>query len=190
MRKGVLGLSLGMWLGLFYTLVPTGSAAASRVAEQTVLQGVTFGQGSAILKKAALPFLEPLLQELRSDPNLRIVIEAHTTASGAVDTDMKLSRNRALTVFNWLVAQGIDASRIGYAGHGSTRPSAAAATAAERTQNDRIEITKTRDLFPVAVFPETKYQFEPVADGMEIRHDFAVLNSGTAELGIKEVKTG
>jgi len=29
-----------------------------------------------------------------------------------------------------------------------------------------------------------------VADGVEIRHDFIVQNTGTAELDIKEVKTG
>ncbi len=56
--------------------------------------------------------------------------------------------------------------------------------------SERTEITKTRDLFPVAVFPETEYPFDAVADGMEVRHDFIVQNTGTAELGIKEVKTG
>jgi len=55
---------------------------------------------------------------------------------------------------------------------------------------ERTDITKTRDLFPVAVFPETEYPFEAVADGMEVQHDFIVQNSGTAELDIKEVKTG
>ena len=65
-----------------------------------------------------------------------------------------------------------------------------AGTFADSQINDRIEITKTRDLFPVAVFPETEYQFEAVADGMEIQHDFVVQNTGTAELDIKEVKTG
>jgi hypothetical protein len=118
------------------------------------------------------------------------VVEGHTAASGVADTDMKLSRNRALAVFNWLVAQGIDASRIGYAGLGSTRPIVTAQTAGDRAKNNRIEITKTRDLFPEAVFPETEYRFEAVTDGMEIRHDFIVQNTGKAELDIKEVKTG
>ena len=55
---------------------------------------------------------------------------------------------------------------------------------------ERTETSKTRDLFPVAVFPETEYPFEAVADGMEVLHDFIVQNTGTAELDIKEVKTG
>lgn len=190
MRNTVFGLALGIWFGLFSGLMPAGTFADSRISERTVLEGVTFGQGSAILKKASLPSLEPLLKELQSDPNLRIVVEGHSAASGVADTDMKLSRNRALAVFNWLVAQGVDASRIGYAGLGSTRPIVMTQTAGERVKNDRIEVTKTRDLFPVAVFPETEYPFEAVADGMEVRHDFVVQNAGKAELDIKEVKTG
>lgn len=190
MRNTVFGLALGIWFGLFSSLMPAGTFADSQISEHTVLEGITFGQGSAILKKTSLPSLEPLLKELQSDPNLRIVVEGHTAASGVADTDMKLSRNRALAVFNWLVAQGIDASRIGYAGLGSTRPIVTAQTAGDRAKNNRIEITKTRNLFPVAVFPETEYRFEAVADGMEIRHDFIVQNTGKAELDIKEVKTG
>jgi hypothetical protein len=190
MRYTVFGLALGIWFGLFSGLMPAGTFAASQISERTVLEGITFGQGSAILKKASLPSLEPLLKELQSDPNLRIVVEGHAAASGVADTDMKLSRNRALAIFNWLVAQGVDASRIGYAGLGSTQPIVTAKTAGDRVKNDRIEITKTRDLFPEAVYPETEYQFEPVADGMEIQHDFVVKNTGTAELDIKEVKPG
>ena len=66
----------------------------------------------------------------------------------------------------------------------------AAGTFADSQISERTEITKTRDLFPVAVFPETEYPFEAVADGIEIRHDFIVQNTGTAELDIKKVKTG
>jgi hypothetical protein len=190
MRNTVFGLAFGIWFGLISGLMPAATFADSQVSERTVLEGITFGQGSAILKKASLPSLEPLLKELQSDPNLRIVIEGHTAASGVADTDMKLSRNRALAVFNWLVAQGVDASRIRYAGLGSTQPIAKAQTAGDRAKDDRIDIIKTRDLFPVAVFPETEYPFEAVADGMEIRHDFSVQNTGKAELEVKEVKTG
>lgn len=189
MRNAVVCRALGIGLALLAGLMPSGGFAASQVSERTVLEGLTFGPGSAILKKASLPSLEPLLKELQTDPNLRIVVEGHTAASGGADADAKLSRNRALAVFNWLVAQGIDASRIGYAGLGSVR-SAAAATTDATTPNDRIEITRTRDLFPVAVFPTTQFEFEAVADGTEVQHDFIVRNTGTAPLDIKEVKTG
>ncbi|MFZ0243701.1 MAG: OmpA family protein [Desulfobacterales bacterium] len=189
MRNAIFVLALGIGLTLLSGLVPSAGLAAGQVSEHTILEGLTFGPGSAILRKASLPSLEPLLKELQADPNLRIVVEGHTAASGGADADTKLSRNRALAVFNWLVAQGIDASRIGYAGLGSVRV-AAAATTDPTTSNDRIEITKTRDLFPVAVFPATEFEFDAVTDGTEVQHDFLVKNTGTAPLDIKEVKTG
>ncbi len=61
---------------------------------------------------------------------------------------------------------------------------------ADSHRSERIDATKTGDLFPVAVFPDPEYPFEAVADGIEVRHDFIVQNTGTAELDIKEVKTG
>jgi hypothetical protein len=61
---------------------------------------------------------------------------------------------------------------------------------ADSQQSERSDVTKAGDLFPVAVFPDPEYPFEPVADGIEVRHDFIVQNTGTAELDIKEVKTG
>ncbi len=188
MRHAIFGLALAIGLALLTGLAAPGGVDADQISERTVLEGLTFGSGSAILKKASLPSLEPLLKELQTDPNLRIVVEGHTAASGGADADAKLSRNRALAVFNWLVAQGIDASRIGYAGLGSVR--AAAETSDATTPVDRIEVTKTRDLFPVAVFPATEFEFEAVADGTEVQHDFIVKNTGTAQLDINEVKTG
>ncbi len=43
---------------------------------------------------------------------------------------------------------------------------------------------------PVAVLPSESYQFEPVPDGMEVRHDFVIQNAGEAQLLINRVKTG
>jgi hypothetical protein len=38
--------------------------------------------------------------------------------------------------------------------------------------------------------PESRFQFAPVLDGTEIKHDFIVQNHGTAPLMIKKVRTG
>jgi hypothetical protein len=42
---------------------------------------------------------------------------------------------------------------------------------------------------PSVFFPSVKYEFTPVADGIEIRHDFIVQNKGDQILDIKKVKT-
>ena len=40
------------------------------------------------------------------------------------------------------------------------------------------------------VVPETKFTFQPVVEGTEVVHDFAILNKGTDVLSVLNVKTG
>ncbi len=48
------------------------------------------------------------------------------------------------------------------------------------------EELKTPDSF----FPEESFDFGKVVDGIQITHDFKVLNRGNAPLVVKRVKTG
>lgn len=43
---------------------------------------------------------------------------------------------------------------------------------------------------PKAVYPEQIYRFEPIMEGVEIKHDFYIENHGTAPLIIKRVQPG
>lgn len=43
---------------------------------------------------------------------------------------------------------------------------------------------------PAAVLPELNYAFDPVVDGTQITHDFAIKNVGDGPLSITQVKTG
>ncbi len=43
---------------------------------------------------------------------------------------------------------------------------------------------------PEASFPQRKFEFEPVIDGVKVVHDFVVLNRGAGPLLIENVKTG
>ncbi len=47
----------------------------------------------------------------------------------------------------------------------------------------------TAKLLPKAVFLQTRYQFEPVMEGTEIKHDFVIENHGKGLLEIKEVNS-
>jgi hypothetical protein len=39
-------------------------------------------------------------------------------------------------------------------------------------------------------FPETAFEFQPVIDGVKVVHDFILMNKGSAELVISNVRTG
>lgn len=43
---------------------------------------------------------------------------------------------------------------------------------------------------PIAVAPETTYQFETVPEGTQVTHEFKIQNKGTAPLIIEKVNTG
>ena len=43
---------------------------------------------------------------------------------------------------------------------------------------------------PSALFPETRFEFKPVVDGVDVTHSFVVKNKGVAPLEIEKVKTG
>jgi hypothetical protein len=43
---------------------------------------------------------------------------------------------------------------------------------------------------PSAAIPELQYKFDPVVDGTQVTHDFAIKNKGGGPLAITQVKTG
>ncbi len=43
---------------------------------------------------------------------------------------------------------------------------------------------------PQAVFAHTKYEFKPLLEGEDVKHDFVIENKGDAPLVIKEVRAG
>jgi hypothetical protein len=50
--------------------------------------------------------------------------------------------------------------------------------------------TITTDQGPCAYVPENIYSFAPVIEGTTIKHDFIVINKGSAPLNIENVRTG
>jgi hypothetical protein len=176
--------------GILLCLAVTAAFGAEEPNDRVVLKGVTFKSGSAMLNKESENSLNKLLAELRTDPHQRIIIEGHTNPTGDERSDIKLSRDRAQAVRQWLVSGGIDKTRIKITALGSSKPLDDKSAAAGQVQNQRIEIIKIKNSFPVAVLPVKNYKFEPVVDGVQVRYDFVVQNKGTATLHINKVRTG
>ena len=77
------------------------------------------------------------------------MVEGHTDAMGAGETNLELSRERALSVRNALVQRGIASSRISTHGYGETSPVADNGSPAGRQANRRVEV----------IFPEAAHLF-------------------------------
>lgn len=104
------------------------------------LRDVMFEVDSAQLRPGADQRLQPLANYLRSMPNTSIRIEGHTDSTGGAAYNERLSRDRAESVKQALVAMGIDGNRVQTAGYGLTKPIASNNTVSGREQNRRVEI--------------------------------------------------
>ena len=102
---------------------------------------IEFKTGSHELANATDPVLDEVVQIMKDHSEvIRIRIEGHTDSVGTSKYNQKLSDRRANTAKEYLIAHGIEASRLTSKGLGLTRPIADNKTEAGRAQNRRVEI--------------------------------------------------
>ena len=110
------------------------------VVEQTlVMRDITFEFDSARLTTNAQRLMENAVAFLRSDSSARITVAGHTDSRGSDSYNLKLSRDRANEVRDYLVGYGIEANRLQAVGYGETRPVASNDNESGRELNRRVE---------------------------------------------------
>nr|WP_294793639.1 OmpA family protein [uncultured Mucilaginibacter sp.] len=108
------------------------------------LSNIYYDTNSIILRPEALADLEKLAGFLKDNPTARIEIASHTDSRGNAAKNQKLSQARALGVANYLVAHGIEKSRLIARGFGATKlvngcKVGVSCTATEHAKNRRTE---------------------------------------------------
>lgn len=111
------------------------------------LGDVLFQTGSASLASGAQRTLSRVAELLEAYPDRSVIVEGHTDDVGSTAYNESLSRQRAQSVTDALVADGVAASRFEVRGLGESAPAVPNTNAASRQQNRRVEII----LSPVAV---------------------------------------
>ena len=101
---------------------------------------VLFETGKYNLSQDAQLKLAKLAGIIQAHPGLNLAIEGYTDTTGTEDFNMKLSQQRADTVRQFLVSQGLSADTITSKGLGPANPVADNSTAAGRKANRRVEI--------------------------------------------------
>jgi OmpA-OmpF porin, OOP family len=101
---------------------------------------IQFEFAKATLVPASSAVLDEVAGILKSNPELHISIEGHTSADGIYEANMKLSQSRADNVKAYLVSKGIDAARISSKGFGPNQPLNKGLTEAEKAANRRVEL--------------------------------------------------
>lgn len=100
-----------------------------------------FETGKSDLKPGALQNLYRLVNYLKENPRHNVVVEGHTDSVGSSQSNVALSERRAHAVANFLIANGVEGSRIDDVGYGEDYPIDTNKTAAGREHNRRVEIT-------------------------------------------------
>jgi outer membrane protein OmpA-like peptidoglycan-associated protein len=104
------------------------------------LGDVLFQTGSANLASGAERTLSRVAQLLKEYPDRSILVEGHTDDVGNTAYNEQLSRQRAQSVTDALVKDGVPATRFQVRGLGESAPSVPNTDTASRQQNRRVEI--------------------------------------------------
>ena len=107
------------------------------------LDRLFFEKGVATLKPESRDQLGNIATIMNSYPNVRLKIGGYTDNTGSIETNMKVSTERANAAMKDLIALGVSADRLKAEGYGQEHPIADNSTEEGRAQNRRIDIRVT-----------------------------------------------
>ena len=109
------------------------------VGSKVILKNIFFDFAKATLRSESFPELDRLVKLLTDFPTARIEISGHTDNQGSLQTNQKLSENRAKAVVDYLITKGIATSRLEFKGYAYFQPIATNDKEDGRQQNRRVE---------------------------------------------------
>lgn len=104
------------------------------------LYNIYFKTDSFRILSSSEPELEKLTSFLKNNPQLEVEIQGHTDNTGNRESNLKLSENRARSVVDYLVLNGIEVNRLQYKGFGENKPVETNETEEGRKLNRRTTV--------------------------------------------------
>ncbi len=102
-------------------------------------KNIVFNKNSTTLTSSAQEVLDDVAAAIMGYSDLVVEIAGHTDSSGDAVRNLKLSKERATAVRNYLVEQNVPANRLSPIGYGETAPISDNETREGRAANRRIE---------------------------------------------------
>ena len=103
------------------------------------LSQINFKRSSTELTEQSIPYLENLLHIFKEN-DVKVIIEGHTDNSGDYKLNVKLSKDRANTIKDYLIKKGIERNRIKIKGYGPSKPRYSNLSEELRRLNRRVEL--------------------------------------------------
>jgi outer membrane protein OmpA-like peptidoglycan-associated protein len=109
------------------------------VGKKIILENVYFQQSSTNLIENSQKNLLQVVDFLNENPSIKIQISGHTDNVGKEHSNKHLSKLRAIAVMNFLIDEGIEASRLSAEGYGSAFPICPNDSEKNKKRNRRVE---------------------------------------------------
>jgi OOP family OmpA-OmpF porin len=109
---------------------------------KTIVYGIYFDTASATIKPESEPALVEMLKLLNGAPTLKVYVVGHTDNVGRLESNLKLSSDRAASVVKAITARGVAASRLKSSGVGPYSPVVSNDTDGGKAKNRRVEFVK------------------------------------------------
>ncbi|ELR72229.1 Thrombospondin type 3 repeat:OmpA/MotB [Fulvivirga imtechensis AK7] len=113
----------------------------------TAFENLEFESGKSKIAMSSYTSLVELANLLKKKPDWNLLIEGHTDNVGSRATNIRLSKERAQAVADFLTSQGIETARLTVVGHGPDKPVAPENTREGRRKNRRVEMTVLFEVF-------------------------------------------
>ncbi len=105
-----------------------------------ITERVTFEVGSAEIRSESLGILDDVAALVFRHDDIRMLrVEGHTDDVGDAQMNLRLSQERAASVVDYLIDQGVEPDRLDYLGYGEERPVGDNSTEDGRAENRRVE---------------------------------------------------
>lgn len=85
-----------------------------------IVRSINYGLNESKFKSDAEPILNQVVAILKDNPQIKLEIISHTDSQGDDNSNLTLSKNRSLSVTNYLISNGIDARRLKAIGKGES----------------------------------------------------------------------
>ncbi|MBV9611843.1 MAG: OmpA family protein [Acidobacteriaceae bacterium] len=132
----------------FNAILPTRETPRGLVVN---MQDVLFDTGKYTLKTNAKLALARISGIVASHPGLSLQIEGYTDSTGTAEYNQKLSEQRANSVRDFLLQQGVSTQNMTAIGYGENYPVASNDTSAGRQLNRRVELVVSGEVIGVKI---------------------------------------
>jgi OmpA-OmpF porin, OOP family len=112
---------------------------AIKTGSHTVLNNIFFEFDSYQIQPDSHPELKKVIRFLNDNAGVSIEVLGHTDSKGAEEYNLNLSKNRARSVANYLIDNGVSKNRIFFKGLGSSKPISTNTDEHGQKLNRRIE---------------------------------------------------